>query len=55
MKGLMIIKKKLKLVFHFFLLLLLSFITLSKQKMQSDNGDVTYTNPVITADFPEPD
>ncbi|MBN2030682.1 glycoside hydrolase 43 family protein [bacterium] len=25
------------------------------QKMQSDNGDGTYTNPVIAADFPDPD
>jgi beta-xylosidase len=24
-------------------------------KMQSDNGDGTYTNPVIAADFPDPD
>ena len=25
------------------------------QKMHSDNGDGTYTNPVIAADFPDPD
>jgi beta-xylosidase len=25
------------------------------QKMQSDNGDGTYTNPIIYADFPDPD
>ena len=25
------------------------------QKMHSDNGDGTYTNPVINADFPDPD
>ncbi len=25
------------------------------QKMQSDNGDGTYTNPLIYADFPDPD
>ena len=25
------------------------------QKMNSDNGDGTYTNPVIAADFPDPD
>ena len=24
-------------------------------KMQSDNGDGTFTNPVIAADFPDPD
>ncbi|MEJ2055058.1 MAG: glycoside hydrolase 43 family protein, partial [Calditrichaceae bacterium] len=28
---------------------------LTAQKMQSDNGDGTYTNPVIYADFPDPD
>jgi beta-xylosidase len=28
---------------------------LSAQKYQSDNGDGTYTNPVIAADFPDPD
>jgi beta-xylosidase len=27
----------------------------SAVKMQSDNGDGTYTNPVIAADFPDPD
>jgi beta-xylosidase len=28
---------------------------LSAQKTQSDNGDGTYTNPVIYSDFPDPD
>src|SRR5688572_29685740 len=28
---------------------------LCAQKYQSDNGDGTYTNPVINADFPDPD
>ena len=28
---------------------------LFSQKLQSDNGDGTYTNPVIAADFPDPD
>ena len=28
---------------------------LSAQKFHSDNGDGTYTNPVINADFPDPD
>jgi beta-xylosidase len=39
-------------------LLLLTFISstyLFAQKMQSDNGDGTYTNPVIASDFPDPD
>jgi beta-xylosidase len=28
---------------------------LNAQKMHSDNGDGTYTNPVVAADFPDPD
>lgn len=38
--------------------LLLSLVptaALVAQKLQSDNGDGTYTNPVIAADFPDPD
>lgn len=39
--------------------LLFSVISLSlilrAQKLHSDNGDGTYTNPVIVADFPDPD
>ncbi len=31
------------------------FVSSSAQKMHSDNGDGTYTNPVIAADFPDPD
>jgi beta-xylosidase len=34
---------------------LLSSPAVLAQKMQSDNGDGTYTNPVISADFPDPD
>jgi beta-xylosidase len=37
------------------LLSILSLTSLIAQKMQSDNGDGTYTNPVIAADFPDPD
>ncbi len=38
------------------LLLLFPMCFLSNaQKLQSDNGDGTYTNPVIFADFPDPD
>jgi len=48
-------EKKLKLGFHFFLLSLLLLEYVSAQKMQSDNGDGTYTNPVIYSDFPDPD
>lgn len=34
---------------------LLIAIKLPAQKYQSDNGDGTYSNPLITADFPDPD
>src|SRR5690554_3415959 len=37
------------------LLLLLSNDGLLAQKFYSDNGDGTYTNPLIPADFPDPD
>jgi beta-xylosidase len=30
-------------------------VNLSAQQLQSDNGDGTYTNPIICADFPDPD
>ena len=39
----------------FCLLLVAAFSSANAQKMQSDNGDGTYTNPVIAADFPDPD
>jgi len=38
-----------------FLLFLLVPISLISQKRSSDNGDGTYTNPLIPADFPDPD
>lgn len=34
---------------------LLQLINLNAQKLHSDNGDGTYTNPVIYSDFPDPD
>jgi beta-xylosidase len=37
------------------LLALLSSTSVLAQKLSSDNGDGTYTNPVIAADFPDPD
>jgi beta-xylosidase len=37
-----------------FLICIFSF-PLRAQKTQSDNGDGTYTNPVIYSDFPDPD
>jgi beta-xylosidase len=55
MKGLMTMKKKLTLVIYFFLLSSLPFANVFAQKLHSDNGDGTYTNPVIAADFPDPD
>lgn len=39
----------------FLFLTKLSSTDLLAQKYQSDNGDGTYTNPVINADFPDPD
>ncbi len=36
-------------------LLFLTISILSAQNIHSDNGDGTYTNPVIPADFPDPD
>ena len=30
-------------------------INMRAQKLHSDNGDGTYTNPVIASDFPDPD
>lgn len=39
-------------------ILMLSLITSAKmfaQKFQSDNGEGTFTNPVVAADFPDPD
>jgi beta-xylosidase len=48
-------KKILKLGFYFYLISVIPFNVLTAQKMQSDNGDSTYTNPVIYSDFPDPD
>lgn len=39
----------------FCLLFLVSAVNTIAQKTHSDNGDGTYTNPVIAADFPDPD
>ena len=41
--------------FYLYLISIIPFTNLTAQKMHSDNGDGTYTNPVITADFPDPD
>jgi beta-xylosidase len=42
-------------VFLIIILSLLPPVSLFAQKLHSDNGDGTYTNPVIAADFPDPD
>ena len=42
-------------VFRLCLILVTASISLNAQKFHSDNGDGTYTNPVINADFPDPD
>ena len=50
-----VLKKIQKIIFR---ILFLSFYVSSNvtaQQMQSDNDDGTYTNPVIAADFPDPD
>lgn len=41
----------------FFMMILSSCVTKTNEihKMQSDNGNDTYSNPVIAADFPDPD
>jgi beta-xylosidase len=39
----------------FYLILIVSVNSLNAQKAHSDNGDGTYTNPVIASDFPDPD
>lgn len=39
----------------FISLLIFSNSVLKAQKLYSDNGDGTYTNPVIPSDFPDPD
>jgi len=43
------------LIIHFLKLSLLLFAHVLAQQTHSDNGDGTYTNPVIAADFPDPD
>ena len=48
------------MIFHlrkylFFFVALIILGKLSAQQLQSDNGDGTYTNPIIYSDFPDPD
>ncbi|HVN47449.1 MAG TPA: glycoside hydrolase 43 family protein [Bacteroidota bacterium] len=48
-------KNIITIVFYSCLGSIISFTHLPAQKFQSDNGDGTYTNPVIASDFPDPD
>lgn len=50
-------EKKIPLRFsvHVFLIAMVPLASLVAQKMHSDNGDGSYSNPVIAADFPDPD
>jgi len=48
-------KNKLIISLYFILFSLFPLFNLTAQKMHSDNGDGTYTNPVIYSDFPDPD
>jgi len=48
-------KKILKHAYYLYLISIISLTDLTAQKMHSDNDDGTFTNPVIAADFPDPD
>lgn len=48
-------KSLLKNCVYIFLIYQLLFVDMYSQQLQSDNGDGTYTNPVIYSDFPDPD
>lgn len=48
-------EQKLNLILFITFISLLLISNLTAQKMQSDNGDGTYTNPVIYSDYPDPD
>jgi len=50
-----IIRTFIKHILILCLILIVSVTGLNAQKTHSDNGDGTYTNPVISADFPDPD
>src|SRR5687768_4783668 len=50
-----VLKKKTSRVVTGLVLIFLIATTAPAQKSSSDNGDGTYTNPLIAADFPDPD
>jgi beta-xylosidase len=54
LKDLDKLEMKCNLRFFYFLIFSL-LVNVSAQKIQSDNGDGTYTNPLIYSDFPDPD
>ena len=47
--------KKIIIAFSVLILSIITSVNLLAQKIHSDNGDGTYTNPVIASDFPDPD
>jgi beta-xylosidase len=47
--------KNLKVAYCIVALFILYFNSAPSQQKQSDNGEGTYTNPLIYADFPDPD
>lgn len=51
----MLLRKKLTGLAQMLLMLMLLVNIASAQSTHSDNGNGTYTNPVIPADFPDPD
>ncbi len=51
----MMMKKKLNILALVLLFMLTPGKALHAQNVNSDNGDGTYTNPLISADFPDPD
>ncbi|RPJ76819.1 MAG: T9SS C-terminal target domain-containing protein [Alphaproteobacteria bacterium] len=46
---------KFTVIFYFFFLSFVPLTVTNSQKLHSDNGDGTYTNPIIYSDFPDPD
>lgn len=46
---------KINFIISILLVVLISTVNIFAQKFQADNGDGTFTNPVIAADYPDPD
>ena len=47
--------KNIIISFTVLIIWIITSVNLLAQKIHSDNGDGTYTNPVIASDFPDPD